>query len=491
MNRLILQPPLTDILPNGARTWATGASDLTVLTYSFMASRPSDGGADVGTDFQVANQELQDAVRRIFQRLGTDLGLSFREVSEADGNVGTLRFGVLQLKDAKGAAYRPHDVPIGDSRAGDVYMDVDTLVALKEGQEGWQALLHEIGHALGLDHPRTGSQFRGAIDSVMTVNSPSNGLWQSWFGPSDLAALRSVYGEPMRTAVVRDTIFELADGLGESMSTLSDFDAGSDTLDASRISTGVYLDLRPGGLSSVGLTGEGAPAVDNLVTDWNTQIEHVKGSEWDDIIVGNDSDNFFVSNAGNDRLIGGDGFDVVLVPGRLQNHTVEASFVSGVLFLVPQADPTGVKTIDGIERVQFEDGGGLAFDIVGVGGQAYRIYKAAFNRTPDSGGLGYWIGQMDLGMGLIEVSARFIDSKEFRDLYGAAPTNAEFLAKVYTNVLGRTPDQGGYDWWLNAMNTDPSKTFAKVLADFSESAENQTGTAELVAMGIAYEPWSG
>ena len=132
-----------------------------------------------------------------------------------------------------------------------------------------------------------------------------------------------------------------------------------------------------------------------------------------------------------------------------------------------------------------------SMDIEGIPGEAYRIYKAAFNRTPDTGGLGYWIGQMDKGMDLIEVSARFIDSKEFRDLYGSAPSNADFLTKVYTNVLGRAPDQGGYDWWLNEMNTNPEKTKAKVLADFSESAENLEGTAAAVANGIVYEPWGG
>lgn len=98
---------------------------------------------------------------------------------------------------------------------------------------------------------------------------------------------------------------------------------------------------------------------------------------------------------------------------------------------------------------------------------------------------------MDAGMGLQEVSARFIDSAEFKALYGSAPSNAEFLTKVYTNVLGRAPDQGGYDWWLNEMNTNATKTFSKVLADFSESAENLSGTAAAVANGIVYEPWGG
>jgi len=41
------------------------------------------------------------------------------------------------------------------------------------------------------------------------------------------------------------------------------------------------------------------------------------------------------------------------------------------------------------------------------------------------------------------------------------------------------------------LNTNPSKTKAKVLADFSESAENQTGVASLIGNGITYEPWVG
>jgi hypothetical protein len=49
----------------------------------------------------------------------------------------------------------------------------------------------------------------------------------------------------------------------------------------------------------------------------------------------------------------------------------------------------------------------------------------------------------------------------------------------------------GYNWWLNELNTNPSKTKAKVLADFAESGENQAGVASLVGNGIAYEPWVG
>jgi hypothetical protein len=145
-------------------------------------------------------------------------------------------------------------------------------------------------------------------------------------------------------------------------------------------------------------------------------------------------------------------------------------------------------SLTNIERLKFADKS-MAFDIADNAGKAYRVYKAAFSRDPQSGdmsGLGFWISRIDNGMDMVEVAARFIDSNEFRSLYGQSPTNAEFLTKVYTNVLGRTPDQGGYDWWLNELNTNSSKTKAKVLADFAESGENQSGVATLIGNGISY-----
>jgi hypothetical protein len=124
-----------------------------------------------------------------------------------------------------------------------------------------------------------------------------------------------------------------------------------------------------------------------------------------------------------------------------------------------------------------------------TGGSCYRIYKAAFNRTPDEGGLGYWIGQMDLGMALVDVSARFIDSDEFRASYGTNPSNGEFLTKVYNNVLSRDPDAGGYDWWVDQLANNPEKTWKKVLADFSESTENQTNVLDIIGGGVLYDLW--
>jgi hypothetical protein len=158
--------------------------------------------------------------------------------------------------------------------------------------------------------------------------------------------------------------------------------------------------------------------------------------------------------------------------------------------LTDRSAPLTRDTLNQVERIQFSDSA-LALDTTGIAGKAYRIYKAAFDRTPDGGGLGYWIAQMDKGMDVVTVAARFIDSPEFRSLYGMNPTDAEFLTKVYSNVLSRAPDSSGLAWWVNEMKTNPTKTWQKVLADFSESTENQANVASLIANGIEYSPWMG
>ena len=155
-------------------------------------------------------------------------------------------------------------------------------------------------------------------------------------------------------------------------------------------------------------------------------------------------------------------------------------------------EPTSIEVTE-VERIRFNDSF-VAVDIDGVSGKAFRVYKAAFDRDPmdgDTGGLGYWIAQMDEGMDMVEVAARFIDSDEFRSLYGQNPTNGEFLNKVYLNVLDRLPDAEGYDWWIDQLENNPEKTWQKVLADFSESPENQANVAELIANGIVFDPWVG
>lgn len=143
----------------------------------------------------------------------------------------------------------------------------------------------------------------------------------------------------------------------------------------------------------------------------------------------------------------------------------------------------GYHRFTNVERLEFSDGT-LAFDTAGVAGQSYRIYQAAFDRTPDSAGLSYWIKSMDDGTALIDVAAGFIASAEFQSIYGSNPTDGEFVARLYLNVLGRDGEAAGIAYWEGELNSGLTK--AQVLVGFSESAENISGVATAIADGIWY-----
>jgi hypothetical protein len=231
----------------------------------------------------------------------------------------------------------------------------------------------------------------------------------------------------------------------------------------------------------------------------------IVGSNGNDTLQGTALPEHLFGLAGNDTITGGLradtiegglGTDTAVYEGPRENFLItgrgsgqyEISYAGPIIAIYPPPATEGTDTLIGIERIQFTDTA-IALDTGGRVGQAYRIYKAAFDRTPDTTGLGYWIAQMDKGMDVVEVAARFIDSAEFRQLYGSNVSNAAFITNVYKNVLDRNADDVGLAWWVNEMKTNPSKTWQKVLSDFSESAENKVNVASLIANGIAYDPW--
>jgi hypothetical protein len=220
----------------------------------------------------------------------------------------------------------------------------------------------------------------------------------------------------------------------------------------------------------------------------STTSTHKIGTELDDVLVGTASNDILIGKGGDDTINGAHGVDTAEYLGLRFSYDLQITKDRVKISALKGSE--GMDTLFDVERLKFSDLS-LAFDTSGVAGQAYRIYKAAFDRTPDGGGLGYWITQMDKGMNTVDVAARFIDSPEFRSLYGQNATNADFLTKVYSNVLARSPDAGGLAWWVNEMKTNPTKTWQKVLADFSESTENQVNVASLIANGIEYSPWIG
>ena len=146
-------------------------------------------------------------------------------------------------------------------------------------------------------------------------------------------------------------------------------------------------------------------------------------------------------------------------------------------------------TLVDVERLLFSYSA-IALDIDGHGGQAYRLYQAAFGRTPDKAGLGYWIKALDNGSSLAQVAGEFVNSSEFLARSGGtASDDATFVSLLYNNVLHRAPDAGGQQYWLDALHHGATR--ADLLQSFSESAENQAALIGVIGNGFEYTPYGG
>lgn len=141
-----------------------------------------------------------------------------------------------------------------------------------------------------------------------------------------------------------------------------------------------------------------------------------------------------------------------------------------------------VDYLQNVERVAFSDGM-LALD-TGVGentGFAYRIYQAAFDRTPDAAGLNYWIDALDDGKSMGQVAADFLYSREFQATYGTL-SNTDFIEELYENVLQRAGESAGINYWVDRLEDGTGR--AEVLAGFTDSAENVELVGAVIAGGV-------
>lgn len=197
--------------------------------------------------------------------------------------------------------------------------------------------------------------------------------------------------------------------------------------------------------------------------------------------AGNDT---LQAGAGSQSIDGGPGIDTVVYAMPYASASIARTGNN-----VTVTDAAGVDVLTGVERLAFSDKT-VACDIDGTGGQAYRLYQAAFNRVPDAGGLGFWIAQLDQGLSLQDAAAGFIGAAEFVALVGPNPSNRALVDNFYQNVLHRLPDAAGYDYWVGILDK-LAATPAQVLAAFSESPENQAALIGTIGNGFVFIPFGG
>ena len=198
----------------------------------------------------------------------------------------------------------------------------------------FQAYVQEIGHALGLGHP---GDYDVADDDVPTYEADAKFLNDSWQASvmshfdqtentfidasrayavtpmiADIIAIQDLYGvaagintgDTWYTTSMAGDLGELFKAFGAGQVALTIYDtAGVDWIDLGFDEADQRVDLRPERISDVlGLTG-------NLSIARGTVIEQFTAGQGNDIVLGNDADNWIEGNAGNDVLDGGLGDD--------------------------------------------------------------------------------------------------------------------------------------------------------------------------------------
>ncbi|MDB5749889.1 MAG: putative Serralysin precursor [Ramlibacter sp.] len=330
------------------------------LSFKFLTSLPAHSA--VG-GFQKFSPEQMAAA--------TDVLASIEDVADIDftqtTGTGQITFGNGYLAAGLvGHAYLPNysyrysgNTVVSvteDKSAGDVwtkrieFWDGD---AWQPGGEGYQTLLHEVGHALGLKHPFEStwqlpaqydnerftvmSYTQGANTTLLEVSGNSSSYsWQSSYlrpstlMPFDIDALQHLYGA--NTAARSGNTTYAWTTNAELLQTLWD-GGGIDMIDCSNQVFSCVINLEGDSFSSIALrqtaaqikTGLGLPdwfpaahlpadiynGSDNLAIAGGVVIENARGGSGRDQISGNAAANNLAGNAGNDTLSGWAGNDTL------------------------------------------------------------------------------------------------------------------------------------------------------------------------------------
>jgi Ca2+-binding RTX toxin-like protein len=234
---------------------------------------------------------------------------------------------------------------------GDVWLNsqfLDGWSTVSAGSEQYLAILHELGHAMGLQHPDpTGlivddgqdNQKYTVMGEDLTYTNPdmASSVHPSGLQLYDILALQSLYGMNWYTRN-DDTVYSIGHGFGADatkafMYTIWD-GGGTDVIDATGYS-GAEIDLRQGHFSSIGLQSDSGSAIafdtpassgtdeydaGNVAIAYNAIIENAIGTSSADTLIGNAWNNVLYGAGGNDTIYG-DGITYDTVAGNVAENT--------------------------------------------------------------------------------------------------------------------------------------------------------------------------
>lgn len=278
-----------------------------------------------------------------------------------------------------------------------------TLVNVTVGSYGFQTMIHELGHALGLDHMGdyngegdfTPSSYQDSVVlSIMSYFGPSAPLRSSdvasadWRGSdnrdhgpqtpmlNDVMVIQQMYGASTTTRT-ENTVYGFSANLTGSAASLYDFtlnlhpiltifdSGGTDTIDLSGWSTRSDLHLEAGVYSSANsmtnnlviayncVIENGVCGAGNDTLTGNTADNRLDGGAGNDAINGLDGNDTLVGGAGNDQIDGGSGNDTAVLSGSFASYSFNYNALAD-LYTLDNA-LSGHDTFTRVEYFQFSD----------------------------------------------------------------------------------------------------------------------------------------
>jgi serralysin len=380
--------------------WAGAAP---VITYQFYNTQPV--GFPFGSTFAPLTDAERTLARQAFFEWGEVANVSFVEASDNGvygGNTGRVSlFLNSSAPDYEWGDTVTYTRGLTGSRAALSSAEIaisPSAVAQRQlfvGGYNFQAMMHEIGHSLGLPHPgdynANGSTITYANSAEYFQDSNQYTIMSYFSGSStganfvppgdiasysaatplrdDIAAIQAIYGANMTTRA-GDTTY----GFNSNTDDPQAFDftvnthpivciwdaGGNNTIDMSGSSYGINLDLHAGAFSDVmGMVG-------NLSIAFGTTIQNAVGSSGNDTIVGNDvanalkggpGDDILEGNGGDDTLDGGTGTNTALYASAAANYDWWWNAASGTWTVDDGRTVSidGKDTLISIQKLQFSD----------------------------------------------------------------------------------------------------------------------------------------
>lgn len=316
-----------------------------------------------------------------------------------------------------------------------------------------------------------------ASQAMLSYFNSQNTLVNSLFS-NGITAVELAQAEAAAQSAAADA-FEALQGFGTTLTTSDDVDLTAfEALALAQYQTiiGAVTTILPGVASAltdliVGSRNSAPTFVVNLEGnvegsaegDWfylNDLANTFDGGLGQDILFGFGGNDRFTGGADDDTLSGGDGAgDTAVYSGPQARYTVQIER-DGVTVI----DRSGAEGTDQLSEVEFLSfGDAVDFNLadqVGIASLSaeeiatfVELYIAYFNRAPDAEGLNFWGSAFANGFSLEEIATLFLDQNETRETYPDTLSTIEFVTQVYSNVLGRTPDQGGLEFWAGAVDS--------------------------------------